>query len=221
MLKSKATPIFFGELPSAYFDRLFFTNVSELIFDKELYALLHFCGLEERAIGECASDFDRFQAYCNATQFMTGHPILKKVEYLLKTCFGIVQPCNLETCKAIWSNIADRLFESPITPFDFLQKASQGQALNPIMDVNSLYRMKDAISDVYPVLSINSLSDTDAKDWKSWEKEIDLAFERLQVLNGSSVRIKLQPFLQKNVPVRRRAHWNSEGKITDTSAYPR
>ena len=200
MCKLNATPIFFGHLPKAYFDHFFLSNISELIFDKSLYTLLRFCGLKENEIGEQASDFDRFRAYCKATECLTGHPILQKNELLLRTCFGIDLPCNLPNCNTIWNDVSDRLLQSNMSPLERLQKAAPDHPFHLLMDITALEKQEKIFPDISPVLFLNPLVDTQTVTWEAWKNQIDFAFERLHQLTGNAVCMNLQLGSVQSVP---------------------
>lgn len=195
-----ARSIWLGRVPNAFFDHLNLSNVSELIFDSDLYALLRLCGAGELEIGEHASDYDRFKAFCNAAPMLLGHPIIPKIATLLKSCFGIDLPCSPDTCDEIWRIVSDKLTLAPMTGWDCVKAVNQMEMPRVLLGRDQLVKMDMIPTEIEPVLCGNTLIHTAATNWGAWETEMSQAIERCIEKGSHSIYFKISDALSYDIP---------------------
>ena len=153
----------YGVLPSAYFERSAITNPIELFWSDDLCALLRLCGEGEDAIGESASDFDKFQALCRALPLLDGHPTRAWIVSILKKYFDVKELPTEETAAIVWKILSERLFGEPLSPQTFVSGAwlCDGLTIPSTLPEN-----------VTPVLNANLVLQTNAKTAALWSSEI-------------------------------------------------
>ncbi len=153
----------YGILPSAYFGKSAITNPIELFWSDDLLALLRLCGAKEEAIGERASDYDRFLALCRALPLLEGHPTRAWIASMLQEYFGLQELPTEETAKDFWKTLCERLMEHPISPKDIVSGAwlCDGLTVPSSLPEN-----------ITPVLNANLLLHTNAKTAAAWGAEI-------------------------------------------------
>lgn len=195
-----AQSICLGRVPSVFFDRPTFSNVSELIFDKDLYSLLRLCGVDEQLIGEGASDYDRFNAYCNAVPVLYGHPIVIKIVSLLKSCFDIDLPCSAQNCNEIWRIVADKLIDTPMIGWDLINLINPTSINCVLIDRDQFVKIDAFPKGIEPVLCGQTLVQTNASDWSEWEKEMSDVIEQCILKGSHAVYFKLSDELLSDIP---------------------
>lgn len=89
------------------------SNLTELIWDERIDALLRLCGESERYFGEQASDFERLFALFCALEQLKGHPLPLRLAAFLKTEFSISCPLKRENLEIIWKKSAEALWADP------------------------------------------------------------------------------------------------------------
>ncbi len=172
----------YGILPSAYFQKSAITNLPELFWSDDLLSLLRLCGQSEEAIGERASDYDRFLSLCRALPLLKGHPTRAWIEAALEKYFYIKELPTEKTAPAVWKMLCEKLMENPLAPKDLVS----GAWLCDLLTVpNSLPEQ------IIPVLHANLLIDTKAKNAAAWGAEIAATVAHFSIKGCTKVVLHL------------------------------
>ena len=153
----------YGTLPSKYFERSAISNPVELFWSDDLKALLRMAGESEEAIGERASDFDRFLSICRVCPLLVGHPTLAWIKSVFKEHFGMSALPTEKNAKAAWGRICESLLQSPILPRSLVS----GAWLCDELKVSS-----NLPGNITPVLNADLLLYTNSKNAAAWSTEI-------------------------------------------------
>lgn len=155
------------------------TNITELIRNDDTRGLLRLCGVDERRIGEDASDYELFSALCQAVPLLTGHPFPHALEKALQSELGVTPSLSPDNCDRIWRVCADRLYESRRQePLTLAQ--TDDTAWTP-----SAWRVKSR----HLVLDGSTLPATRASSWSAWEAEMRTVLDGFCRQGGSIVRL--------------------------------
>lgn len=200
MYIESAQSICLGRVPSVFFDRLTFSNISELVFDHDLCALLRLCGVDEHLIREGASDYDRFNAYCKAVPDLCGHPIVIRIASLLKSCFDIALPCSTQNCNVIWRTVADKLIATPLSGWDIINLINPDSINRVLVDRDRFVKMNAFPNGIEPVLYGQTLAQTNASNWAQWETEMNDLIEQCILKGGQGVYFTLSDALLSDIP---------------------
>ena len=181
----------FGVLPSAYFAKKAITNPIELFWSDDLAALLRLCGTREEMIGECASDFDKFQAMCHALQLLDGHPTRAWIVSVLEKYFNLNELPTQETAATVWKTLCQRLLENPIEPKTLIG----GDWLCDTLDVPNNLPENIAL-----VLDANLLLSTEAKTTAAWSAQIASAVANFAQKGSRKVLLTIEKNFDFSIP---------------------
>ena len=141
-------------------------NMTEMLWSDETERLLRLCGTDELEIGVSASDFDRLTALARCMPSLTGHPLAARVQALLKQCFSITKPLNVDTVGEIWRETAGQLLNNPLERSSFVLEASVAEPLPTPTELTEKMRQSDAFSALL-------FARTKAKSLDGWMREIE------------------------------------------------
>ncbi|MBR2721854.1 MAG: glucuronate isomerase [Clostridia bacterium] len=115
MQSSQAFSYDFGILASELRSAHCVRTVTDLLFDKDVEALLRLCEIPSHRFSEKASQYDKFCALCKACELAEGHPTALWCQVLLEKVFGIDLPLLPENCETIWQKSSVLLQETAMT----------------------------------------------------------------------------------------------------------
>ena len=185
-----------GFVPDIYFDQTAFSNITEMISDREFHALLRLCGINTVGM----SDYDHFKSFCKIAPMLRGHSIPNKIASFLKQCFDIETPCTPQTCDSIWKTVSNKLFESPTNGWDCLKKLNQNFCAQLLIKPEQLIKIDEIPPEIDPVLCGNLFINTATRDWKSWEAEMEQATNALWAKGGRCLYFKITDQLAYEIP---------------------
>ena len=152
------------------------TNPMDLIARAPLRALLQACQNTESALPSGASDYELFRALCVASPMLWGHPLPKRLAFLLKNGFGISSPLSVDGCDAVWKACTENLCEHPTTAWDLSCRLLSSSSLRCLLSPTDL--SEDLPVNAEPVLDGAALCNTSASTWEAWKDEMEETLSR-------------------------------------------
>ena len=144
-------------------------NPVDLVDRKEMESILRYC-LSDVMI-ESLSDYELFEAFCQARPLLSGHAYVAKCEHLLQACFDLSLPLAADCCEEVWRTVATKCLEHPITLWDCVLQ--QGGPL-PIRCLSaSVEELQDLPKEAIPVLHANVFCSLRPDSWTDWKQEMD------------------------------------------------
>ena len=132
------------------------TNVTEWIYTEKLKTLLSMCGEPEEQIGENASDYSFFEAFCRSFELLTGNKTAQQIAWHLEHTLGVSLPISSHNCHRLWQLCADRLLEdAPQRPnwkedFSFQTDEETLEKYTSVLQVYSVTKELDALGLLLP-----------------------------------------------------------------------
>ena len=145
------------------------TNITELVWGRDLEALLRMCGEKERFIDDSASDYQRFCSLCRSAHLLPGNRIVHRTSKILETL--LEHPVDLceENAESLWIESAERLLANHIPPMHG-DRFSASEADGECLDVCP----RCALSDFWDG---NSFLNTSRSAWEPWRDEMEARWE--------------------------------------------
>ncbi len=152
-----------GTLPRGMGDRPIL-SLNDLFWSEETAGLLRLCGIPEERLDARASEFERFEAFCEALPLLAGHPYPLLVKDAVKALFGEELPLSRAEAREVWLAAADRLARLSLHVRDLLPEKGarllSGEKEPPVLP------------GVLPVLDSRCMEQTSAATLAAWEEEI-------------------------------------------------
>jgi len=177
------------------------SNPTDLMDREAIQVLLRYCGTEGNgAFHAPKSDYEVFAALCCARPLLSGHPLIKRYEYLLKVCFGMDLSLSKELCDEIWQSISEMCAETPLTRLECVLRLNEAR---PIRCLLSPYETLSELPDAcIPVLAANEWCGTKRKTWEDWKQEMNTAFDVFAARGCHSAYLVLPREYQNHNPNR-------------------
>ncbi len=142
----------FGYLPKALFENAEILTPADLIDSPAWRSIVSLC--TEGSINHSRSQYEHFQAVCQALPQMEGHPLKKDLSAFWKEYFGELPLPSPERVDLLWRHLTDRFFANatprerflPIPPWncittsEMLLKLPRGAA--PMLEADHFLRVK-------------------------------------------------------------------------------
>ena len=104
-----------GMLADISADRVY-RNAAELFLGTARVAgLMRLAGAEETFVCGDGSDYEKFRAFCTVTGDLCGNPLQTQAGALLEALLDCRLPICKEHCDEIWTHVAERLFDEPLS----------------------------------------------------------------------------------------------------------
>lgn len=143
------------------------TNVTELIWSRELEMLLRMCGEPECFIDDTASDYQRFFAFCRSAKLLRSNRIARRISNFLETL--LMHPVDLceDNAQSLWKESAVRILATDLSKAHWECFVDLKEE-NDCLDVCP----RCARSDFFDG---NSLLNTSQNAWEPWRAEMETA----------------------------------------------
>ncbi len=173
----------FGTLPRSLDMGRRITNPTELFWCAEWESLLRLCNTNRQAVGNCASDYDRFLAICQACSMTVGHPLRAWFLSVLQEKFDIDEIPSEENAAKLWQILSQALLQAPISKGELLAKGHClcGDAEPP----------KALPSGVKPMPSLNLLLNAPPQSREAWRAQIEHTICTYREAGGEQVLLQV------------------------------
>ncbi|MBE6628512.1 MAG: hypothetical protein E7629_06255 [Ruminococcaceae bacterium] len=145
------------------------TNITELVWGRDLEALLRMCGEKECFIDDSASDYQRFCSLCRSAHLLPGNRLAYRASKILETL--LEHPVDLceENAESLWIESAERLLVTNVSP-TYGDRFSALEADEKCLDICP----RCALSDFW---NGNSFLNTSRSAWEPWRDEMEARWE--------------------------------------------
>lgn len=146
------------------------SNITELWLygNRWLQRTMRACGIDEKYITGCASDFEKFKEICHAMPMLLGNPQNVACHCDLETYFDCDLAINPDNCENIWLLTSNKLMPGSLGITDMIKNAGVSAIFTrepPQSDLKQLKRLTVANPEIkiIPTLDIDPLTSISAK----------------------------------------------------------
>lgn len=142
------------------------SNPAQLLPKDECLCLFRLCGIEEKRISQCTSDYGLFRLLAECMPYLQGHPAQDYCELLLLRLFGIDELLSSQNADHVWRICAERLLLEAIT----IEKAFKRLSEQADFASKNQPRLQIPTDRCLHISDMPPLSPSLGVSWNAWTK---------------------------------------------------